>query len=122
MAANDLESPTNLSFEEALARLQNVVHDLEGGQLGLSESLQRYEEGISYLTKCHQMLANAERKIEVLSGIDAEGNPVSRRFDEESMSLEDKARSRSRRRSATPESADSSASGEADIDGAGTLF
>ena len=93
------ETGEQLTFEAALEKLENIVNELEEGRLGLSQSLQKYEEGIKHLQQCHQALQAAERKIELLSGVDAEGNPIVEPFDEQSMSLEDKARARSRRRS-----------------------
>lgn len=88
----------NLSFEEALERLEEVVHDLEEGQLGLSQSLQRYEEGVRYLKHCHDALEKAERKIMLLAGGEGEEAELEP-FDEEQLSLEEKQQSRSRRRS-----------------------
>lgn len=92
------------TFEEAITLLSEAVRELENGSLSLDESLERYEHGIGYLKHCQKMLADAERKIEVLSGFDAEGNPTTVRFDEEDMSLEEKADKRSRRRTARPKS------------------
>ena len=71
----------SLSFEEALASLEQIVHDLEDGKLGLAESLSRYEQGVSLLKQCHQLLERAERRIELLTGVDAAGNPVTEVFD-----------------------------------------
>lgn len=71
------------SFEAALASLEQIVHDLEEGQLGLAESLTRYEGGVKLLKQCFGLLENAERKIELLTGVDAAGNPVTRPFDDE---------------------------------------
>lgn len=88
-----------LSFEESLERLDEIVHDLEEGQLGLDNSLGRYEEGVGYLKACHKALQSAERKIELLSGVDAAGNPITEDFEEEKQSLQEKAATRSRRRS-----------------------
>lgn len=76
-------APTDESFEDALAELDSIVADLEGGELGLDESLARYEEGVARLRRCHAELESAERRIELLSGIDAEGNPVTEPFDAE---------------------------------------
>lgn len=90
------------TFEEALTRLNEVVRDLEQGNVTLDESLLRYEEGVRRLSQCQKILSDAERKIEVLSGIDADGNPITQRFDEEEMTLAEKADSRSRRRTARP--------------------
>ncbi len=92
----DDEQPT---FEESLERLEQIVRQLEQGRLGLSESLECYGEGIKYLKQCFQTLESAERKIELLAGVDAEGNPVTEAFDDAELSLEEKADARSDRRS-----------------------
>ncbi len=112
------EVPT---FEQALARLEAIVQRLEGGQLSLSESLAQYEQGVRCLRYCYRQLDRAERKIELLSGVDPQGRVTSRPFDESAMSLEEKQAARSRRRSSHPDPADPDA-GEAEIDGGGALF
>jgi len=95
------ESSQQPGFEQALAELESIVHALEDGRLGLDDSLARYERGIGLLKHCHQLLERAERKIELLCGVDAEGNPVTQPFDESAEStLEEKSATRSRRRSA----------------------
>ena len=87
------------SFEESLGELEAIVGELESGKLGLSDALARYEEGVKHLKSCHQLLERVERKIEILSGMDAEGNPITQPFDEqEHGSLEEKAAARGRRR------------------------
>jgi exodeoxyribonuclease VII small subunit len=87
------------SFEESLKALEKIVAELESGKLGLSDALERYEEGIRHLKGCQQLLEAAERKIELLSGIDAEGNPITKRFVEgEVETLEGKAAARGQRR------------------------
>jgi exodeoxyribonuclease VII small subunit len=93
----------DLSFEQALQRLQAIVQELEQGELGLDKALERYEEGVRLLRRCHDALEKAERKIELLSGVDAEGRPISAPLDDASVPLEEKARERSRRRSASPQ-------------------
>ncbi|MEN0110739.1 MAG: exodeoxyribonuclease VII small subunit [Planctomycetota bacterium] len=70
------------AFEESLAELESVVEDLEGGELPLADALARYEEGVARLKACHAQLEAAERRIELLSGVDAEGNPVVAPFDD----------------------------------------
>jgi exodeoxyribonuclease VII small subunit len=72
-----------LTFEQALAELEQAVHDLEEGRIGLAESLARYEQGVRLLKLCHGMLESAERRIEVLLGVDAEGNPITAPFDDQ---------------------------------------
>jgi exodeoxyribonuclease VII small subunit len=65
-----------LTFEQALAAVEKTVHELEEGKVGLSESLQKYEEGVKLLRRCYGLLEGAERKIEALSGLDPQGNPI----------------------------------------------
>ncbi len=72
-----------VSFEQALATLEQIVHDLEEGRLGLAESLARYEEGVKLLRQCHGLLEQAERRIELVTGADAAGNPVTAPFDDQ---------------------------------------
>ena len=71
-----------LSFEQSLLRLEEIVHLLEEGDLGLGEAVQRYEEGVKLLRQSYELLERAERKIELLSGVDAEGNPATQPFDD----------------------------------------
>jgi exodeoxyribonuclease VII small subunit len=88
-----------ICFEDALAELEQIVDDLEGGKLGLTEALARYELGIGHLKQCHAQLDQATRKIELLSGFDAAGNPITRPFeDDEHESLDAKKAARTRRR------------------------
>jgi exodeoxyribonuclease VII small subunit len=88
------------TFEEALARLEKIVAQLEDGRTDLAASLAGYEEGVQLLRKCHGLLERAERRIEILSGVDAEGKPVVQPFDDTAtISLEEKAQTRSKRRS-----------------------
>jgi exodeoxyribonuclease VII small subunit len=82
-----------------MARLEEIVAQLEEGQLGLSESLARYEEGVQHLKQCHEALQRAERRIQLLTGVDEEGNPVTEPFDDEALTLEEKQQSRPQRRS-----------------------
>lgn len=88
-----------LSFEQSLEKLEQVVRSLEEGRLGLSDSLTQYGEGVKHLQRCYQALTTAERQIERLSGVDADGRPLTEPFVEESMSLEEKRDARSERRS-----------------------
>ena len=54
------------------ASSRQIVGELESGKLGLSDALARYEQGVKHLKACQQLLERAERKIELLSGVDAE--------------------------------------------------
>ncbi len=75
------ETVENLRFEQALERLESVVKDLESTDTGLDKSLERYEEGVRLLNRCRTILDEAERKIRLLTGVDAEGNPITQEFD-----------------------------------------
>ena len=52
-------SANKTTFEEAYAKLEEIVRSLEDGQLGLSESLARYEEGVQHMRHCHEALEDA---------------------------------------------------------------
>lgn len=97
----DPQSPQPVSFEAALEQLERIVRQLEEGDIGLNEALASYEQGIKLLRQCYDLLEKAERRIELLSGVDAEGKPVTTALEDSSLSLEEKAQQRSRRRSAT---------------------
>jgi len=56
-----------LKFEEALKKLENIVEDLEKGDLTLDEALKKYQEGIDLSRSCSARLENAKKKIDILS-------------------------------------------------------
>ena len=82
MAKKKAASETPATFETSLASLEEIVAQLESGELGLEESLDAYADGIKRLKDCHNHLQVAERRVEKLSGFDAEGNPVLERLDD----------------------------------------
>jgi exodeoxyribonuclease VII small subunit len=53
-------------FEDYLKQVEEAVKSLEGGKLGLEESIERYETGIKALRQCYGILEQAERKIQLL--------------------------------------------------------
>ena len=57
----------NMSFEEALARLEEIVRSLESGNAPLDASLSMFEEGISLVKYCNGKLDGAEQKIKILT-------------------------------------------------------
>lgn len=111
------------TFEEALENLEAIVHELEEGQIGLADALARYEQGVKLLRQCFGLLEGAERKIEVLSGFDAAGNPLAVPFDDESsLARHAKGEGRSRRRPAAKPQPEAPAIDEANIDSPRSLF
>jgi len=113
------EQPT---FEEALQQLEEIVHQLEEGEIGLNEALARYEQGVKLLRQCYDLLERAERKIELLGGVDSQGNPATEPFDDEALSLDEKAQRRSRRRTAATPKPRETEPGDSGLDVSGGLF
>jgi exodeoxyribonuclease VII small subunit len=71
-----------LSFEQSIESLRVILTDLESGNLSLSESLEKYEQGVGHLKRCHSTLDNAKQKIELLVGVDKNGKPKKKPFDD----------------------------------------
>jgi len=61
---NDKEQPK--SFETSLEALEQIVQDLEQGELPLEKSLELFEQGIRLSRECQERLSQAERRIEIL--------------------------------------------------------
>ncbi len=63
MATKD---PRELKFEEAIADLDQVVEQLESGDLSLEDSLAAFEKGVGLVRYCNQKLSEVEKKVELL--------------------------------------------------------
>jgi exodeoxyribonuclease VII small subunit len=57
-----------MKFEEALERLEAIVHTLERGDLPLDDSLKAFEEGVKLSKSCLKLLDQAEKRVDVLLG------------------------------------------------------
>lgn len=68
----------NSSFEESTRRLAKIVEQLEAGDLPLERSLELFEEGVKLAREAQERLDRAERRVEELLGLDAQGRPVLR--------------------------------------------
>jgi exodeoxyribonuclease VII small subunit len=90
--------PDDLTFEQALAELEQIVRELEDGRTGLEEALARYENGVRLLKRCHMQLSRAEQRIQLLTGEDADGNAVTEPFDHAPTGDADVVEPRRRRR------------------------
>lgn len=82
-------------FEKDLEKLEQVVEALETGGLSLDDALKRFEEGIKLARRCEKALADAERRIEILTK-NAQGEIVAEPFadaedEEDASSGEDEA-------------------------------
>lgn len=69
----------DITFEQALARLEVIVKSLENGSAPLDDSLSMFEEGVSLVRFCSDKLVNAENKIKVLVS-DQNGNLTEQNF------------------------------------------
>ena len=56
-----------IHFEQSITELQDIVTQLEKGELSLDDSLKQFEKGISIARVCQEVLNQAEQKIEQLS-------------------------------------------------------
>lgn len=52
-----------LSFEQSMARLDEIVHHLEKGDMPLNDSLALFEEGTALIRSCEKQLDEAEQKV-----------------------------------------------------------
>ena len=69
------------TFEASLEALENIVRELERGDLSLEKSLELFEQGIRLSRECQERLSQAERRIELLMR-DNQGRPMTVPFDE----------------------------------------
>lgn len=73
-----------MDFEKKLKRLEEIVGQMESGDLALEKSLQLFEEGVRLSRECHTQLDAAEQKVKILVGQDSQGQPVTKDFVAES--------------------------------------
>ena len=78
MTNNEQQSRT---FEASLEALEQIVRELEQGDLPLEKSLELFEQGIRLSRECQERLSQAERRIEVLLR-DNQGRPVVTPFED----------------------------------------
>lgn len=70
------------SFEESLKRLEEIVKNLERGDVSLADSMSLFEEGTALIKGCGKMLDEAEQKVVMLKK-GPDGEPVELPFDAE---------------------------------------
>jgi len=70
------ETPVGkMSFEQAMAELEQVVTKLERGDVALQDSIALYERGAALKKRCEDELKRAEEKVAAIT-LDAEGTPT----------------------------------------------
>jgi exodeoxyribonuclease VII small subunit len=75
MAENTNADVKKLTFEKALAELEQIVQKLEGGAVPLEESVTIYERGEALKRRCEELLRQAEARVEKIT-LDASGKPT----------------------------------------------
>ena len=60
-----MKKDKDISFEEALKKLEDAVARLKSGECSLEESIKVYEESVHYYEICHGILESARQKIEI---------------------------------------------------------
>ncbi len=77
--------PAPKNFEDALRELEQILADIEGGEVSLEESLVKYERGNYLIQHCRTVLGSAEKQIEILTK-QADGELKSEPMEEETES------------------------------------
>jgi exodeoxyribonuclease VII small subunit len=70
------------TFEQSMKQLEQIVSELESGELPLEQALKKFEEGMELSRFCSQKLEETERKITLLMQ-DSTGRPVEQPFPNE---------------------------------------
>jgi exodeoxyribonuclease VII small subunit len=60
-------STDNLSFEQAMEALENIVTKMEQGDITLEQSLQSFEQGIALARRSQTLLEQAQQKVQILT-------------------------------------------------------
>lgn len=71
----------NLSFEEALEKLENIVHELESGSIELDKAIEKYTEAMKLVKLCSDKLNSATEKVNKI--LTENGNLVDFEVEEE---------------------------------------
>ena len=64
----EAKSPSELTFEKALAELERIVNRMEGGELSLEQALASHKRGLELAKFCQSRLEAAQQQVRVLEG------------------------------------------------------
>ena len=79
--SNQVKKPApEANFERAMKRLEEIVEQMESGELSLEDLIVRYEEGMKLVKVCQERLASAEQRIEIITRNNV-GKPVVKKFE-----------------------------------------
>ena len=77
----ELEKDTDLSFEDALSRLEETIHRMESGDSPLESLVENYQSGVKLLKICRSKIERAEMKIKEVT--DQDGKQTAEDFSNE---------------------------------------
>ena len=75
-------NPQNKTFEESMARLEQIVRALERGDVALEESLMLFQEGTELVRSCQKLLDDAQLQVKKIMTA-PDGSPVEEDFQDE---------------------------------------
>ena len=73
------KSPRKLKFEDAMERLDAIVEAMESGEIGIEESVSKYEEAMQLAAHCRKILDQSEQRIRRIQ-IDSAGKATTEPF------------------------------------------
>jgi exodeoxyribonuclease VII small subunit len=74
------KTPKNLKFEQAMQRLDAIVEAMESGEIGIEESIAKYEEAMELAAHCRKILDESEQRIKKIQ-LQSGGPPKSEPFE-----------------------------------------
>ena len=75
-------NPQNKTFEESMARLEEIVRAMERGDVALEESLKLFQEGTELVRSCQKLLDDAQLQVKKIMTA-PDGSPVEEDFQDE---------------------------------------
>lgn len=75
-------NPQNKTFEESMARLEQIVRAMERGDVALEESLKLFQEGTELVRSCQKLLDDAQLQVKKIM-MAPDGSPVEEDFQDE---------------------------------------
>lgn len=75
-------NPQNKTFEESMARLEQIVRAMERGDVALEESLKLFQEGTELVRSCQKLLDDAQHQVKKIMTA-PDGSPVEEDFQDE---------------------------------------
>ena len=75
-------NPENQTFEQSMARLEQIVRAMERGDVALEESLKLFQEGTELVRSCQKLLDEAQLQVKKIMAA-PDGSPVEEEFRDE---------------------------------------